>query len=204
MAKRTCSIGGTMTEPRSACVSSICTSVIPPSEQRLFDVRPPQVRLRRGDPAQTVRAHPKPPFDHDGPDPLGELELDRRHDRPFVLADGVLRPRLGEAEGFADHLQQFQRNAGLLAELAQRRGTHPREAIEGGRIEVRERKRSVADRGGHPVERHAGVLQVPDPSSPAHVTGREQVSRAGRQDPEFDQPVEVVGVDPGPLGDLLP
>jgi hypothetical protein len=28
--------------------------------------------------------------------------------------------------------------------------------------------------------------------------------RSWRQDPELDQTVEVAGVDPGPLGDLLP
>jgi hypothetical protein len=42
------------------------------------------------------------------------------------------------------------------------------------------------------------------PTRPERVTPRERVSCARRQDPQLDQPVEVVGVDPSPLGDLLP
>ena len=40
-----------------------------------------------------------------GLNPDRELELDRRHDRELVLADVVLGPRLGEADGLTNHLQ---------------------------------------------------------------------------------------------------
>ena len=36
------------------------------------------------------------------------------------------------------------------------------------------------------------------------VSRRELVSGAGRQDRELNQLVDVIGEDPGPLGDLLP
>ena len=48
-----------------------------------------------------------------------------------------------------------------------------------------------------------GPLKVLHPPRPEHVTGRERVCRIWGQDAELDQPVDVVRVDPGPLGDLL-
>src|SRR4029450_10772676 len=42
------------------------------------------------------------------------------------------------------------------------------------------------------------------PTRPERVTRRERLPRSRRQDAELDQPVDVVRVDPGPLGDLLP
>src|SRR6266566_5541766 len=77
------------------------------------------------------------------------------------------------------------------------------EPIECGRIQERERERSVPNGGGHPVERYAGPLQAMHPPRPARVTLGERASRAGPQDPELDQPVDVAGIDPGPSGHLL-
>jgi hypothetical protein len=50
----------------------------------------------------------------------------------------------------------------------------------------------------------AGLLQAPQPMRPDHVTRRELTAHSWRHDPELDQPVEVAGVDPSPLGDLPP
>src|SRR5438132_6339912 len=77
------------------------------------------------------------------------------------------------------------------------------EPIECGRIQERERERSVPNGSGHPVERHAGPLKAVHPARPARVTLGERASRAGPQDPELDQPVDVAGIDPGPPGHLL-
>ena len=52
----------------------------PSLEEGLLDVGAPPAGLGLGDPAQAVRADTKPPLDDDGPDPVRELELDRRHD----------------------------------------------------------------------------------------------------------------------------
>jgi hypothetical protein len=173
-------------------------------QQRHHDLAVPPLCLRLGDPAQAVPADPKPPLDDNRAEPLCELELDHRHDRQLILVDGVLRPWLGEAEGLTDHHQQLQRDTSLCAQLVEGRATEPGEPIERGQIQVGERERSVPDGGGHLVQRHAGLLQALHPTRPAHVTGRERGSRSWRQDPVLDQAVDVVGVDPGPLGDLLP
>jgi hypothetical protein len=174
------------------------------SQQRHHDLAVPPGRLGRGDPAQTVPADPKPPLDANGAEPLCQLELDRRHDLQLVLVDGVLRTWLGEADGLADHQQQLQGDLRPCAQLLEGRAAEPGELVEGGHVQEGERERSIPDGGGHPVERHAGPLQALHPARPAHITGREGVSRNWRQDAELDQPVDVVGVDPGPLGDLLP
>ena len=139
-----------------------------------------------------------------GPKPICQLQLDHWHDRQLVVVDGVLRPWLGEAEGLADHHQELQGDAGAGAQLGEGRAAEPGEPVERGRIQVGERERSVPDGGSHSLQRHAGPLKVLHPPRPEHVTGRERVCRIWGQDAELDQPVDVVGVDPGPLGDLLP
>src|SRR5918996_994517 len=63
---------------------------------------------------------------------------------------------------------------------------------------------SIPNGSGHPLKGDPGPLQALHPPSPEHVSRREPVWGAGRQDPELDQPVDVVSFDPGPLGDLLP
>jgi hypothetical protein len=175
----------------------------PSFEEGPLDVGAPPVGLGLGDPAQAVCADPKPALDHEGPNPVRELELDRRHDRQLVLADPVLRSRLREADRLANHLQQVHVDPGALAELAERRVADLGESIERARIEVGEGKRSVADGGGHPVERHAGLLQAVHPSRPEHVALGEGVVLPGPQDPELDQSVDVGGIDPCPSGHLL-
>jgi hypothetical protein len=137
-------------------------------------------------------------------EPLCQLELDHWHDRQLVLADGVLRMWLREADGLPDHQQQLQRDTSLCAQLLEGGATERGEPIERGRIQVGERQRSVPDGGGHSLQRHAGPLKALHPPRPDDVTRREGVSRVGRQNPKFDQMVEVVGVDPSPLGGLLP
>jgi hypothetical protein len=118
--------------------------------------------------------------------------------------DVVLRTGLGEAAGLADHHQQLQRDPRLRAQLLEGRAAEPGELIEGGHVHEGERERSVPDSGGHPVERYPSLLQAAHPTRSERVTGRERLARIGGQDAELDQAVEVVGVDPGPLGGLLP
>ena len=110
----------------------------------------------------------------------------------------------GEAEGLADHHQQLQRDPGLCAQLLEGRAAEPGEPIVCAHIQEGEREHSIANSGGQSLQRHAGALQALQPTRPEHITRRERLSRTRRQDPQLDQPVDVVGVDPGPLGDLLP
>ena len=131
------------------------------------------------------------------------MELDHRHDRPLVLANVVLRAWLGEPDGFADNLQEVQGDTRICAQLVKGRAAESCEPIEGAGIQEGERQSSGPDGLGHSVERHAALLQAVHPTRPAHVTRRERVSRARPQDPELDQSVDVVDVDPGPPGHLL-
>src|SRR4029450_1832634 len=56
---------------------------------------------------------------------------------------------------------------------------------------------------GQSLQRHPGPLQALQPPRPEGVTRREPPADRGRQDPQLDQPVDIVRADPGPLGDLL-
>jgi hypothetical protein len=145
----------------------------------------------------------EPPLDDHGPEPGRELELDHRHDRQLVLANLILWAGVGEPDGLSEHLQEVQRDTRPCAQLLEGRATEPGEPIEGAGIQEGERQSSIPDGGGHPVERHAGLLKAVHPTRPAHVPRRERVSRARPQHAELDQPVDVVGVDPGPPGHLL-
>ena len=80
----------------------------------------------------------------------------------------------------------------------------PGELIVGGCIQVGKRQRAIPDSGGDPLQRHAGSFKALQPPRPERVTRRERISRTRRQDAQLDQPVDIAGVDPSPLGDLLP
>jgi hypothetical protein len=106
----------------------------PSLEEGQLDIGTPQFRLRVGDPAEAVRVDPEQLRDNRRADSLRELELDRRHHRQFVLADVVLRLRLGEADGLADGSQQFHGDAGSFAQLLEGRGGDIPEPIERARV----------------------------------------------------------------------
>jgi hypothetical protein len=99
-------------------------------------------------------------------------------------------------------LQQVERNARPFAHLAEGGAAHPRESIEGGRIEVGKRECSLTHGCGNRLEGHAGLLEALHEPRPTDVAGRERVINAGFQDPELGQPVDVLGVDSGLPGDL--
>ena len=143
----------------------------PSLEEGQLNLGPPPVRLRLDDPAQAVGGDPEPPFDDDGAEPHRELELDRGHDRQLLLADVILGPRLGEADGLADHPQKVEGDPRSVAQLLERSPADPGEPIVGARVQVGERECSVPYGGGHPVERNAGLVPAPHPTRPAHITG---------------------------------
>jgi hypothetical protein len=160
------------------------------------------IRFRLRDPAQAVFTDPEPPLDDDGPEPLRELELDQRHDGQLVLANLILWAGLGEPDGLPDHLQEVQGDTRPCAQLLEGRCAEQGEPIEHSHIQEGKRQRPLPDSGGDTVEWHAGPLQAPNPTRPADVTRRERMPWARFEDPELDQPVDVLGVDPGPLGHL--
>ena len=139
-----------------------------------------------------------------GPNPFESCSWSSGTTDSSLSWTAVLRPWFGKAEGLPDHPQQLQRDPGLGAQLLKGRAAEPGEPIIGTHIQKREREHSIADSGGQSLQRHAGALQALQPTRPEHVTRRERVFRSRRQDPQLDQPVDVAGVDPSPLGDLLP
>jgi hypothetical protein len=147
-----------------------------------------------------TRSHP---FDDHGAEPLGELELDRRHHRQLVLADMVVRRRLREADGLADHLQEVKGNARPFAQLSECRAAELGEPTESCPIQEGERENSVPDGGCHPFERHPGLIQAVHPTRPQHVTRGQHVSLR-LQDTELNKAIDIVGVDPGPPSHVLP
>jgi Serine aminopeptidase, S33 len=110
---------------------------------------------------------------------------------------------LREAQRLADHLQEFEGDARLITQFAEGRTREPAEPVEHARIQEGEGDGSITDGRGHPRKRHAGPLQALDPPRPAGVARRECVPRAGPQDPDLDQPVDVLRGHPGLLGRLL-
>jgi hypothetical protein len=96
-----------MREPRSPCASSLSVRHAG-FEEGPDDLGLVPIRLRLGNPAQTAPTDPEPPLNHDGPEPLRELEFDRLHHGQLVLADVVVWPRLRETDGLSDHLKELQ------------------------------------------------------------------------------------------------
>jgi hypothetical protein len=175
----------------------------PSLEQGLDNLGPVPLRLGLGDPAQVVPVGPEPTLYDHGPESGRELELDQRYDGQLVLADAVLRLWLGKSDGPPDHLQKHQGDACAFAQFTEGRATDSGELIKGAGIQEGERERSAPDGSGHAVERHPGPLQASYPTGPAHVTRRERVAGGRPQDPELDQSIDIVRVDPGPLRHLL-
>ena len=172
-------------------------------KERLCDFGPPRLRLGLHDPSKAVAAGPKPPFDHRRPEPGRDLEPDRRDHGQLVLADLVVRRRFGVARGPTHGLQELERDAGLLAELSERRRDVPVEPIEGPGSEEVERKCAGLHGLRHAVERDPRPLEGADPSGLADIA-RDEATRGVRpHQSELDQPVDVLDPDPCPASQLL-
>jgi hypothetical protein len=117
-------------------------------EQRLLDLGPIPIRLGLDDPAEALPVGAEQSLDHLRLDPGGELQLDRGHGRQLVFADVILGLWFGEAVSLPDDKEEVQGHARPFAQLTERRPAHPREPIEGGRVQVGERECSVPDGGG--------------------------------------------------------
>ena len=178
-------MSGVIRDPKSAWASQHLARRHPPSRRGMLDLGAPPVGLRLGDPAQAVRADPKPPLDDDGPEPRSRAGA-RSPARPTARPRGRGPPARGSAKPMASRTT-FSRSMGipvLLAQLAERRAADLGEPIERARIQEGERERSVADGGGHPLERHAGPLQARAPIAPcARHPGRRRRPAPGRRIP---------------------
>ena len=144
-----------------------------------------------GDPARALALDAEQALDRGGPEPLGDLELDERHDRHLVLAEPVVGQRFRHADRLADHGEQLERDPGSVADLSERLGRETGEPLVAGRVHEVERERTISDRAAHAVERDPGVLERSGHQHAAHVARRESIGLAGRQDAELHQPGEV-------------
>ena len=156
-----------------------------------------------GDPADAVALDAEQPLDARRPEALGELQFDERHDRDLVLAQPIVGRRGRHADRLPDDHQQFERDAGPLADLLERLVRQGGEPLVGGRVEEVERERAALDGGPDGFERDPGILERPAHQYPTDVAAREAIRLIGREDAELDQPVEIGRLDPDPLGGFL-
>ena len=153
-----------------------------------------------GDPTGAVALDAEETLDRGGPESLGDLQLDERHDRHLVLAKPVIGRRLGHADRFADDHQQLERDPGPVADLLERLGGEGGEPLVAGRVEEVERQGTAPDGSAHTFERDPGILERSGHQHAAHVARREAIRLLGGQDAEIHQSNEVVRLDPGSLG----
>ena len=150
-----------------------------------------------------VALDPEQSLDGDGPEPLGQLKLEERHDRHLVLAKAILGRRLGHADGLADDEQQLERDPGPVADLLERLVRQGGEPLVARRVEEveREARRSGSPR---PARREGSPASSSDRTISARRTspGDKPIRPSGREDPEVDQSIEIAGLDPGSLGGL--
>ena len=200
MARTVCSASGEIRSVRSAFATS--SGAFARGDGRLDHLGSPPGRLRFGDPAGAVALHTEQTLDRGRPEPLGDLELDERHDRHLVLAQSVVGRRLRHADRLADDRQELERDPGPIADLLERLGGEGGEPLVGGRVEEVERQGATPDGVAHTFERDAGVLERFGHQHAAHVARREALRLSGRQDAELHESIEVGRLDPGSLGSL--
>ena len=131
------------------------------------------------------------------------MQLDRWQDSEFVVPDEIVGVRQGEPDRLAYRLQVLRGDARLGAHVPERLAAESGETIELCVVDEVERQMAAADGPAHPIERHPCGLEALDEPNPADVSEREGVAFSGRQDAEFDEPINVVGVNPRPIGKLL-
>ncbi|MGP8119500.1 MAG: hypothetical protein ACLP8B_03135 [Xanthobacteraceae bacterium] len=73
------------------------------------------------------------------------------------------------ADRFAHGHEQLERDAGPLADLAERLGGQGGESLVGRSVEEGEGERAALDRCRHTVERNASILERLDHRHAAHV-----------------------------------
>ena len=198
-----CSSRGVIRDPASAWASNISVSVIPPwrrgNSTSVLHQSVSVSAIRRRASAQT-RSHPSMTA---GRNPIESWSsIARTTDSSSTRTWSSGR---GSAKPTASRTTRRRSKGTPVSSLSCWKVVPliPREPIERGRIQVRERERSFPHGGGHPVERDAGLLPAPHPPRPAHVAGRERVLASGCQDAELDQAVDVLQVDPAPCGPPL-
>jgi len=155
------------------------------------------------DPAGAVALHTDQTLDRGRPESFRDLEFDERHDRHLIVAKSVIGGWLRHADRFADDHQQVERDAGPLADLAERLGRECREPLVAGRVEERERQGIALDARGQTFERDPSILERLGHQHAPHVARRETIRFLGCKDAEVHQSNEIGRFDPYPLSGIL-
>ena len=167
-----------------ACMAGTITSVCHMSD------------LRLGHAAQVVTLGTDQPLDRCRPEPGLDRRLDEVHIRQLLVADAIARRGRGGPGGLADEQEQLDRHARPLGNLGERGAAERREPLEGGRVEEVERELPIPYRGAQAVQRDACRRQALHQPGAAQVAGREPVGRVRRENPQFDEPAQLVGAHP--------
>jgi hypothetical protein len=103
--------------------------------------------------------------------PPRELHLDQGQHPQLVVPDRIIGVRVGEPDGLAHVLHQFQGDARLGAELPEGLPAQPGEPVEIGKIQEVERQVAGADGRADPLKWHARLLEALQEPRPLDVTG---------------------------------
>jgi hypothetical protein len=171
-------------------------------QQGKLDPGVEQVVLGLGDPPQAVPEHPQGPDGGVLVDAGGDGRLDGRQEAEVVLADQVIGSRRGEPGGLVSTLQQSDRHVQSGGQVAVGLGGAPRPP-EQRMVEERQGELPGSHGGADPLQRkprlgtRAGQADTPDI---ARSEGPR--TRTRHQDAELDQPLDILGQDASPTGQL--
>ena len=110
--------------------------------------------------------------------------------------------RLGEAHRLAHDHQELDRDAGPLAQLAEGDRAERGDPLVARLVHEVERQGPLSERLREALERQPGTVEVLEHPDPPNVTGREGLAPI-LEDLEPDQPIDVVEVGSGEVGELL-
>ena len=168
------------------CFPDVCRRVAG-REQRLHDLRAPDVARALGDPPEAVAHHPQVAFHGDRAEALGQLELEGRNDRHLVLANATRRIGHVRAGGLAHRHQQVHGDAGPGAQLLERLvGERGEQAVRGIVDEV-EREVAASQRTRQGLERDGCRHHAVDDAHAPDVTVGEPAIGVGLEDPQLDE-----------------
>jgi hypothetical protein len=152
-----------------------------------------------GHPAQAVGLGSDQPLDHGGTEPGLDGRLDQVRIRQFLVPDTIVRRGRDGPGGFPDEQDQLDRHACPCGDLGEGGAAERREPLEGGRIEEVERDLPIPNRGAQAVQRDARCRQALHQPGAAQVAGSEPVGCVRCEDPELDEPTQLVCAHPAAL-----
>jgi len=203
MARRACSERGASRDPRSAWAFSISPSVIPASSKgRTTSVLHQSVSVS----AIRARLSPKTRSHRSmttGRNPLESWSsiadtTDSSSSRTWSSGRGSAKPTASRTT--------FRSSRGTpVRSLSSRKVVPLTPANRSKAVTSRKEKERAPSRTATamPSSGTPARSKALHPTRPEHVTRREHVSRARLQDPELDQPVDVIEIDPRPPAHLL-